>query len=421
MTSPQVASGRILPLDGWRRVAFHVAVCLFSSGVTIARRPDAVFNAQFYAEDGRRWFADAYNYGWWRALLSSYGGYFHVIPRAAGAIALLVPVVHAALIENLVAIAIQAIPVNLLLASRSAPWGSFRFRAVLAGLYLFLPNTRELVGTVTNSQWILGLIALLLVVALPPQSKVARASELGAFVVCGLTGPFYVFLFPIAVFVLWSKRRDFRARVTLGVFAVCCTVQGISLLLNNSARPRPVLGASLEWFARLLAGEVYLGTILGANELSLRLSAEVLGCIAVVGTVILILCAISAPVAMRCFLLYSCVLFVAALISPETFPAPGGAAWRMLAVCGGARYWFPLSLAFAWSLAYCARGSSRVIRGAALCLLVMMSVGFVRDFRYPPFEDLSHEFTKRLEQTPPGTSVALPINPTGWDMRIVKH
>jgi methylmalonyl-CoA epimerase len=58
---------------------------------------------------------------------------------------------------------------------------------------------------------------------------------------------------------------------------------------------------------------------------------------------------------------------------------------------------------------------------SGVCLLVMMSVGFVRDFRYPPFEDLSHEFTKRLEQTPPGTSVALPINPTGWDMRIVKH
>jgi hypothetical protein len=50
-----------------------------------------------------------------------------------------------------------------------------------------------------------------------------------------------------------------------------------------------------------------------------------------------------------------------------------------------------------------------------------MAVGFVRDFRYRPFEDLSGQNAERLARTPTGTTVTLPINPSGWNMRLVKH
>jgi hypothetical protein len=417
MTSPQASSARIPTLGGWRGVAIY----LLAFSVVIARRPDAVFHAQFYAEDGSIWFADAYNYGWWRVLFSPYEGYLHVVPRAAAAIALLVPLSRAALVENLIAIAIQALPVSLLLLSRSAPWGSFRFRTLLASLYLFLPNIREMVGTVTESQWIIGLIALLLLVALPPQSRAARAFDLVTFILCGLTGPFCIFLFPLAAFLMWSMRRDCWRRVTTSILLVGSIIQGLSLLLHPSGRHYPFLGASPEWFARLLAGQVYLGTLLGGNGLSLSMSAEMLAFIAVAGTMILILATMSASIGMRSLLLFSCLLFAAALASPVTFPPPGGSAWKMLASCAGARYWFFMSLAFAWSLAYCARNAAWAVRGPAVCLVALMAVGFVRDFRYPAFADLTPQYARRFADVPTGTIITIPVNPSGWNMWLIKR
>ena len=416
MTSPQASSPRIPDLDGWR----GVAIFLFAFAVVIARRPDAVFHAQFYAEDGAIWFADAYNHGWWRLLFSPYEGYLHVFPRAAAAIALLAPLSRAALVENLIAIGVQAFPVSLLLSSQSAPWGSFRFRALLASLYLFLPNTREMVGTVTESQWILGLIALLLLVALPPRSTAARVFDLVTFTVCGLTGPFCIFLFPIAAFLLWSMRQDPWRRVTTSLLFLGLIIQSFSLLMHPSGRHHPFLGASPEWFARLLAGQVYLGTLLGGNGLSQSLSAETLAYIAIAGTMIIALAARFAPTGMRLLLLFSCLLFAAALVSPVTFPPPGSSAWKMLSIGAGIHYWFLMSLAFAWSLAYCAR-SGRAVQGPAVCLRVLMGVGFVRDFRYPAFADLTPQYAKRLAEVPAGTIVTVPMNPPGWNMWLIKR
>jgi hypothetical protein len=276
-------------------------------------------------------------------------------------------------------------------------------------------------SVVTNSQWILALVALVLLVALPPRSWIARAFDLAVFVLCSLTGPFCIFLLPVAFVLWWGRRQEFWPRVTFAILFFGCVTQICTLLLNSAARPHPVLGASLEWFARLLAGDIYLGTILGGNIFSLRLSTEMIACLAILGTVVLFVSAASAPIGMRCLLLFSALLFAAALVSPTTAPPPGATAWRMLAGVEGARYWFFPGLAFAWSLAYCTRSSARLVRGTAIGLLVLMTVGFVRDFRYPAFVDLSGGYAERLAQTPPGATLTVPINPSGWDMRLVKH
>ena len=52
-------------LNAWQQGAVFLVAC----GVIISRRPDALFHAQFRYEDGAVWYADAYNLGWWQALL----------------------------------------------------------------------------------------------------------------------------------------------------------------------------------------------------------------------------------------------------------------------------------------------------------------------------------------------------------------
>jgi hypothetical protein len=103
----------------------------------------------------RRWasvFQDAYNLGWRAALLHPYGGYFHAVPRLASALALLAPLYLAPLVLNLIAFGLQTLPVNLLFSARSASWGRFPARAIMAGLYVALPNCGELTTNVINAQ-----------------------------------------------------------------------------------------------------------------------------------------------------------------------------------------------------------------------------------------------------------------------------
>ena len=150
----------------WQQSAIFVFACVLLA----THRLDAIFNAQFWAEDGHVWFADSYNYGWFAALFRTQDGYVQVLPHLAASLALLAPLCLAPLVLNLLAIAIQALPVTLLLSARSSVWGSLRYRALLAGVFIALPNCWEMHAIVTSSQWIMALCAFLLLAASTPKS-----------------------------------------------------------------------------------------------------------------------------------------------------------------------------------------------------------------------------------------------------------
>ena len=178
------------------QIAVFLAACL----VIILRRPDSVIHAQFVAEDGAVWYASAYNYGWWRVLLSPYAGYLNLLPRIGAAIALQFSFRYGPLVENLLAIAIEAIPVMLLLSGRLRTFGTLRFRISLVVLYILLPNTQEMLATLTESQWFLAFSALLLLLAEKPASKIGCLADISVYTLCGLSSPFSLFLSPIAMF-----------------------------------------------------------------------------------------------------------------------------------------------------------------------------------------------------------------------------
>jgi hypothetical protein len=51
-----------------------------------------------------------------------------------------------------------------------------------------------------------------------------------------------------------------------------------------------------------------------------------------------------------------------------------------------------------------------------------MGVGIVRDWSHPVFQDLHFsEIASRFESAPAGTAVTIPLNPAGWNMRLVKR
>jgi hypothetical protein len=403
----------------------HCIVFLLSCAVLISRRPDSIFHAQFWAEDGHVFFADAYNSGWWASLFHTNVGYFHALPRLGAALALLVPLGRAPLVLNLIATAAQAIPVNVLLCSRSSVWGSLRYRALLAAIYLALPNSRELAAITTNSQTLLALSAFLLLVAAAPRSVAGRIFDILFLLLAGLSGPYCIFLLPIALF-LASRYRDRWRWAPVGALAVSCLVQAWGLLIvSPAARHHSKLGASPESFAHLLAGQVYLETLLGKNGLAFRPTPEVsifLISVAIAGTVLVAICFVKSALQMRLFFLFSAVVLAASLVSPVIRPSAEYTAWEQMANNSGIHYWFFPTLAFAWSLIWCIHSRIAVLKYVSACLLLLMCFGIVRDWRHPAFQDLHFaEYAQRFEAAPPGPAVNIPINPPGWEMRLVKH
>jgi hypothetical protein len=410
----------------------HIAIFLFACAVLIARQPDAIFHAQFYGEDGHVWFADAYNLGWGPALLHTWSGYFQTFPRIAAAFALLLPLALVPLFFNLIAILIQAIPISILLSTRSAAWGTLKFRAMLAGIYLVLPNSEQMSSGITESLWFLALCAFLVLVASAPKSVAGSLFDILILLLCGLTGPFCIFLLLIALY-LAEKNRDRRHWALAGTLTVLSMVQAWALMhLGTSGDPfdhrltgLKVMGPTPALFARILASQIYLGTLLGGNGFGANpglVPLLVFTCIAIAGTALVVYCFVKASVEMKLFLAFASMPFAAALISCTGNPPPGIAVWPLFAASGGIRYWFFPTLAFAWTILWCfevRKGSLRTVAAGLLCL---MCIGVLRDLRHPAFKDVQFaDHAKRFEAAPVGSTVTIPENPEGWTAQLVKR
>jgi hypothetical protein len=132
------------------KAGWQIAVFFIAAAIIFSRRPDALLKPQFYAEDGVLWYGDAFRFGWILALASPSGGYLNTLQRLIGAVAQLVPLHSAPVVMNLFGLAIQILPVNLLLSARCSAWGPFPLRLLQTIAYLALPKTSEINVTVTN-------------------------------------------------------------------------------------------------------------------------------------------------------------------------------------------------------------------------------------------------------------------------------
>jgi hypothetical protein len=314
---------------------------------------------QFYAEDGHVWFADAYNRGWFTSLFLAFGGYIQVLPRIGAAFALLLPYAFVPLFLNSIAFAFQALPVNFLISHRSASLGKLKFRMMLAAVYLALPNSYEVFSGITNAHWLLAVTALILLVASTPKSNLAKALDCGLMILCGLSGPFCIFLLPLSVFVAWKDRQRWRW-IPVAIYFLTTSIQAHTLLfVDPAARSHMRLGANVTMFIRFLGGQIYLATVLGMNPLTSHTdvgSFIFLLIVAIGGTGLFVFTVIKSPMALKVFLLFSAMLLAASLVSPVEWEwgHPELTVWDLLSRLPGLRYWFFMTLSFAWVLIWCA-------------------------------------------------------------------
>ena len=326
------------PPETWKTLGFHLLVFAVAFLIITIRRPDAVFNPQFFAEDGLVWFSNAYDFGL-RCLIMPAFGYLHTLTRLIAVMAQLFPFSVAPLVMNLGAVVVQILPVIVILSSRFAGI-SFWMRLLASFLYLALPNSNEVDANVTTLQWHLGLLAFLLLVASPPKNWGWRIFDGIVLVLISLNGPIGIVLVPVAA-ALWWKRRERWQITTLALLIPGAVVQALTLLLHLGERRQAELGVTLVRLFTIVGRQVFFSSLLGMNSQRF-IDPQFSYLIAIIATVVglaVLLCALwYAPVELKLFIAFTSILFAMSLARPLAGPAPQ---WRWLCFPGGgSRYYF---------------------------------------------------------------------------------
>ena len=423
-------------LPQWQVVALLTAVSFI---VIVSRRPDALFHAEFWAEDGAVWFQQAYTVGGLHALLLPQAGYFQTYSRLVAWLAVRLPLLYAPLVFNIFGIAAQILPAVLLASPRlNSLFPDWRIRVAVIVLYLAIPNSTEIDATLTNAQWHLALAALLAVLSDAPLTIGGRwqqVTDIGIVLLSGLTGPFCLFLLPLAGFAWWIRGRPSWLLRLWIVDAVASAVQLWALLILTPSSRHFVLGLDAPLLARVLGGQIGLGLTIGDwgySKVAIHYQWQygwlpwlVVTALALVWGVALVW----GPWQLKCFIAYSCMQLIGALYLGL---GTGGleAAWTGLAQPGeGQRYFMTpmltLGAAFIW-LATQGKWWPPVRRvaclGALTALLCTAVVGIPHDFVYPALPNAHwSQSVAEFERLPRGASMQFQINPPGWSLTLSKH
>jgi hypothetical protein len=395
------------------------SVLVIATVVLLVRKPDALLHPQFWAEDGTVFFLENYLYGA-TAIMLPYAGYLHMVPRlTAAAAAALAPPSAAPLIYNVCALVVTLVVVGSVFSKRLR----MDYKPLVALAVVLVPMYQgEVFLTITNAQWILAALLVVVLMKDTPDTThggagVQTALDVLAIIVCGLTGPFIVFLAPLFAFRWFRDRTWPRTLLTLAVVAVAA-IQ-VMFLLNSSEA-----ASALPSVAQILDR---------TGILVYRMSSGLF-----VGTTMTSIVRRLPPTIRLVPPLAAALLYVAVILALPRLPAPARSSYvnaclgvhflmllsvlyRLKAddeVLGlmylGQRYFYIPMLMIAWALISLLPCAIRPIgRGAAVLLLLVLFASVTSGFRATPFVDYQWESYSRMIGA---KTVDVPLNPLSWSI-----
>jgi hypothetical protein len=404
---------------------FQIIVFVSAFLVLLARRPDAVLNAQFYAEDGMQWFPDAYRFGL-HSYMMPVAGYLHAFIRTVALISLLFPFSLAPLVMNLCAAVVQILPATVFLSFRFSNI-SLKIRLLACAVYICLPNSWEIHANITNVQWHLALLACLLLLAQPTTNMCWRIFDATVLVLSSFSTPLAILLVLVAA-AIWWKRRLNSSAVSFLLLIPGAVVEVLFALFSHT-RQSAELGANLLRLCFILGGQIFLASLVGMQNL-LWLGPHAFGVIGLpalismvtIGLFVLLYALRYGPFELKMFVLFCFGVLALGLARPLAGTA-AHPQWAYLCLPGrGNRYYFFPMIGYLASLFWIAsRAPIKGVRYFAIALLCLLPIGIYGDWSYPPFQDYNfRQYAQQFERAPSGTKVSIPINP-GMTMEITKR
>lgn len=397
----------------------------------VLRRPDAVTNPQFWAEDGVVFYASQVLHPGIPTLFETYKAYLHLIPRLAMAFAAPFPAAASPLITNLLALAITAFCCSLFSLNRYrylVRSDSLRIAVCLVIATAFQAN--ELIGNITCVHcW--ALLAALLAVAQPYRGKSAWLLAIAALF-AGLSDPAVVMLLPLALWLAIRRPDTLPAALAIGLASLA---QAAVFLHAGSAErgpgPQDSIGAIAGSSLSALVYRTELVPMFGIGPVMSRPARDFI-------PVLLITLALSAvwlttlwwqlDTTKRRILLTAVYLSIASVVmvvagrsmAPNFLPT-GITTWD------GERYFLFGSSLFAFLVALSIERWISWKRARALLLIAVFAYGIRGNFRATPFTDFHwNQYTADIDRWRsdrraghPTPAVLVPINPGGpWKVRL---
>lgn len=374
---------------------------LFALIVLIARRPDAFFNPQFWAEDAVLFHVQAETLGA-RSLLEPAMGYHHAIPRLVALVTVrLVPAVLQPAAFNYAMIAVVLL---VFVSFASSRWPGPR-AVFLVGAVLLVPQCGEIFCTLTNVQWVTALFIVFTAAVPPPDTRLGCACESFALLLFGLTGPFSIALLPLH---LVRAYRFGRPAWLPGIaLALAAALQASALLHAAAIRPTEPEAAHLGWIP-ILGFRLFMQSLLSGRLAPC--DRNISYGVGLAGLLFVSLCATfpGPHRRLRLTLTTAAVLIQAAVI------------FKMHSVrdllfesSNGSRYFYNARVLFYWLLLVVVfEPLPRWLRSAAVAALVCGLTASFQNFRLPPLPDLKWSAYAGAVQAHVASDI--PVNPVPY-------
>jgi len=369
---------------------------------------------QFWAEDGRNWFADAHNSGIVATVAKPYNGYLHILPRLiASTVSWLRPDV-AAIMIFVWWVLIQA-GMAIMIWRRRLVIGSRLTNLVLI-LVILAPYAQEIFGNLTNLMWY-GAVLMAVLCAIASKVRLSVAEYVVAAIV-GLSGPHSILIGAIIAFGVLIKRRRYDPFFCV-IIAACATIS--AYLVVFSGRNATEVDYPLLLMPAIVGKHVMLGGVAGLDVVTVVGAKVPLIVFWVLGAVafgVLGWGVVRGNMLEHELAALAILIVFASMISPVV--ANDNVSFADMMIPGvGSRYWFVPILAMKCQVMMLTlRMKSRMAVGLIwLCL----AYGIVMDYRIGayPNEDFMSDVA-RFEEARRGSVVDMSIYPPGWSMTIVK-
>lgn len=417
----------------FRKFFYYLFFSLVSVLIIISRRPDAITNPQFWAEDGAVWYANAYNIGALKPIFLAPAGHFETVPNVVAAIAQLFPLIYGPLIFNIVAIIIQLLPIILIISPRFNKFvPSLPIKLFLILIYLLMPNTSEVYINLSNSPWYLAVSASIVLLTEVSAKSLWNWFDGAILFLSGLSGPFSVFLLPVA-FLRWYKLRSRPALRNFFIIIITGLTQ-LSAVFSVGGRVNLPSELSLRSFLTILSRQIIWGSLIGPNGYDWVLDKIpwyplFFAITTFFGLAIIVYALLKAPDELKLFTLFAGLNFFASLIASSAVVTESKSTWEVLSEANGIRYWLIPMLAFMATLIWGARKTNPfVVRWIAIFFLSCMILFSIKNYRhsinykYPSYIDFHYrDEVKTFLNLPKGEEMSIPINPSGWTMNLVRH
>lgn len=415
-----------------KRVLFFIVAFAIVFIAFAMRRPDIITNPQFWAEDGKVWYAQAYNLGVLNSILLPQDGYYQTISKLVAGISLNFSIASAPLVFNIAGLLIRSSLVIFILSRRMSCL-DMATRCIVATFIVLMPHLQEVHANITNTHWYLATYLFFVLISDKSESILWRCHDYIVLVLSGLSGPFAIFLAPVILFrVLSSVKIDmsgawikqFFKSITLyeWCFALVCTVQLIAILMTQSSARSPAeLGASIQTFSNIASSKIFIGFILSEHDAKILWSYELLNLVATtVGIAFLVYCFVKSDWRVKGMIVFPVLMLAAALAKPMiSLTQPQ---WPQIQLGAGQRYFVITSIFWVLILSSAFRSFGRKVH--IVYLIAFLSVAlpsFYKNFNIGPFPD--NRWDKQVviyKDAKPGEYLRLSTALDAWKVAIKK-